>query len=162
MAHPVADSHQEHDDESRRERVNRELIELLNELRIALPGVQVLFAFLLAVPFSNGYKRVTPFQRDVFYATLVATALSTACFIVPAAFHRINFRSRDKEHILLSSNRFAIAGLIFLALSMISVIVLVTDVIYSDAAAVVAGAAALLVFGGLWLVLPLLRRAGNT
>jgi hypothetical protein len=158
MAHPMSDSQQEHDDESRRERVNRELIELLNELRVALPGVQVLFAFLLAVPFSNGYSRISGFQKNVFFATLVATSLSTACFIVPTAYHRINFRKREKEQILVSSNKFSIAGIMFLALSMIGVVVLITDVIYSDAAAVVAGLGALAVFGGLWAVLPLLRR----
>ncbi len=149
----------QHDDETRRERVNRELIELLNELRVALPGVQVLFAFLLAVPFSNGYSRITPFQKDVFFATLLATSASTACFICPTAYHRLNFRKREKERILFTANKFAIAGLVFLAVSMIGVIVLVTDVLYSDAAAVVTGALALVLFGGLWFVLPLVRRA---
>lgn len=152
------ESQGQHDDESRRERVNRELIELLNELRVALPGVQVLFAFLLAVPFSNGYKRVTSFQKNVFFATLMATAVSTACFIVPTAYHRMNFRKREKERILLSSNQFAIAGILFLAVSMIGAIVLITDVIYSDAAAVISGLVALAVFGGLWFALPLRRR----
>jgi Family of unknown function (DUF6328) len=159
MAPRVEGSREEHDEESRRERVNRELIELLNELRVALPGVQVLFAFLLAVPFSNGYKRITNFQKDVFYATLIATSVSTACFIVPTAYHRLNFRNREKEAILLSSNKFAIAGIMFLAVSMIGVVVLITDLIYSDTAAVVAGVSALLLFGGLWAVLPLSRRA---
>src|SRR3954451_16430501 len=159
MAPRMAESHEEHDEEPRRERVNRELIELLNELRVALPGVQVLFAFLLAVPFSNGYKRITSFQKGVFFGTLIATAISTACFVVPTAYHRLNFRKREKERILLSSNKFAIAGIMFLAVSMIGVIVLVTDVIYSETAAFVTGLVALLVFGGLWLVLPLLRRA---
>ena len=154
----MAQSHEEHDDETRRERINRELIELLNELRVALPGVQVLFAFLLAVPFSNGYSKVTEFQKDVFFATLMATAVSTACFIVPTAYHRLNFRNREKERILLISNKFAIAGIMMLALSMIGVVVLVTDVIYSDTAAVVAGLLALVLFGGLWAVLPLVLR----
>ena len=157
----MAGSQQEHDDESRQERVNRELTELLNELRVALPGVQVLFAFLLAVPFSAGWEKVTGFQKDVFFGTLVATSVSTACFIVPTAYHRLNFRQQDKEHILLSSNKFAIAGIIFLAVSMTGVVVLVTDVIYSDAMAVVSGVVAFLLFGGLWVVLPLLRRAGD-
>ncbi len=155
------ESHDQHDDESRRERVNRELIELLNELRVALPGVQVLFAFLLAVPFSNGYRRITPFQKNVFFATLIATAVSTACFIVPTAYHRLNFRNREKERILMSSNKFAVAGIVFLALSMIGAIVLVTDVIYSRTAAVVAGVLSLVVFGGLWLALPVARRAAG-
>jgi hypothetical protein len=157
----MAESPEEHDDESRRERVNRELIELLNELRVALPGVQVLFAFLLAVPFSNGYTRITGFQKDVFFGTLIATSVSTACFIVPTAYHRLNFRTREKEQILKTSNKFAIAGIMFLAVSMIGVIVLITDVIYSDAAAVASGLLALVLFGGLWLALPLLRRAGD-
>ena len=156
----MAESQEQHDDESRRERVNRELIELLNELRVALPGVQVLFAFLLAVPFSNGWKKVTSFQKDMFFATLVATAISTACFIVPTAYHRINFRQQEKERILVRSNKFAIAGLMTLAVSMIGVIMLITDVLYSDAAAVVAGGFALVLFGGLWAVLPLLWREG--
>ena len=153
-----SDPQEEHDDESRRERVNRELLELLNELRVALPGVQVLFAFLLAVPFSNGYSKITTFQKDLFFATLIATAISTACFIVPTALHRLNFRQREKEQILFHSNKFAIAGLMFLAVSMIGVVMLITDVIYSDTAAVIAGSAAALLFGGLWIGLPLRLR----
>src|SRR3954469_9570851 len=161
MVPRMAQPQTEHDAESRRERVNRELIELLNELRVALPGVQVMFAFLLAVPFSNGYTRVSEFQKDVFFLTLAATAVSTACFIVPTAYHRLNFRNREKERILLLSNNFAIAGIMFLALSMIGVIVLVTDVISSKAAALVPGVLALVLFGGLWLVLPLIRRPSD-
>jgi cation transport ATPase len=161
MAQPMAESRAEHDEESRQERVNRELIELLNELRVALPGVQVLFAFLLTVPFSNGYNRITGFQKDVYFAILVATAISTACFIVPTAYHRLNFRKREKEQILISSNKFAIAGIMALALSMVGVLVLIADIVYSDAAAVVAGVLALVVFGGLWAVLPLVRRDTN-
>src|SRR4051794_25703794 len=160
MVPRMAQPQREHDEESRRERVNRELIELLNELRVALPGVQVLFAFLLAVPFANGWKKVTEFQKDIFFATLMLTALSTACFIVPTAYHRLNFRQREKERILLLSNKFAVMGIMMLALSMTGVIILVTDVIYSKAAALISGALALAVFGGLWLALPLLRRAG--
>ena len=154
----MAESREESDDESRRERVNRELIELLNELRVALPGVQVLFAFLLAVPFANGWTRVTESQKNIFFATLVATAISTACFIVPTAYHRLNFRKREKENILLISNKFAIAGLMFLGVSMIGAIMLITDVIYSQTAAFVAGILAFVLFFGLWLVLPLIRR----
>jgi hypothetical protein len=157
MARLMAESPSQHD-ESRRERINRELIELLNELRVALPGVQVLFAFLLAVPFANGWSKVTNFQKNIFFATLLATAISTACFIVPTAYHRLNFRQKEKENILLKSNKFAIAGLMFLALSMVLVIVLITDVIYSDAAAVVTGLFALVLFFGLWAVLPIMFR----
>ena len=157
----MAEPREESDEESRRERVNRELIELLNELRVALPGVQVLFAFLLAVPFANGWKKVTESQKNIFYATLVLTAISTACFIVPTAYHRLNFREREKEKILFTSTKFAVAGIMFLALSMIGVITLITDVIYSQTAAIVAGVLAFLVFFGLWLALPLIRRAAE-
>ena len=158
MAVPMDESPRQHDDESRQERVNRELIELLNELRVALPGVQVLFAFLLAVPFAQGWQKITEFQKDVFFATLVATALSTACFILPTAYHRLNFRNREKENILLLSNKFAIGGIVFLGVAMIGVMVLITDVIYSRDAAYVVGGMSLALFGGLWLVLPLIRR----
>ena len=158
MVRRMSEPQEEHDEESRRERVNRELLELLNELRVALPGVQVLFAFLLAVPFANGWSKVTQSQKNIFFATLVATAISTACFIVPTAYHRLNFRKREKERILLLSNKFAIAGILFLALSMIGVLMLITDVIYSRTAALVTGALAFVMFGGLWLVLPLIRR----
>jgi hypothetical protein len=154
MASPT----QQHDGESRRERVNRELIELLNELRVALPGVQVLFGFLLAVPFSNGYDRVTNFQRAVFFITLSSTAVSTAFFIAPSAYHRIHFRNHEKEQLLFTSNRFAIVGLVFLAIAMIGVMVLVTSMLYSSTAVVVAGVLAGALFFGLWAALPLKRR----
>jgi hypothetical protein len=146
-------------EETKRERVNRELIELLNELRVALPGVQVLFAFLLAVPFSAGYEKITSFQRDVFFVTLVATAISTAFFIAPSAYHRWHFRNQEKERLLFTSNKFALIGILFLAISMVGVVVLVTDVIYSDEMALASGAVAVLLFGGLWAGLPLARRA---
>ena len=146
------------DQETRRERVNRELIELLNELRVALPGVQVLFAFLLAVPFSAGYDKITAFQKDLFFATLAATAISTAFFIAPSAYHRWHFRNHEKEQLLSTSNKFALIGIGFLALSMVGAIMLITDVLYSDQMAVASGIAATLFFGGLWAGLPLKRR----
>src|SRR3954447_17685568 len=102
-------------DEDRKERINRELIELLNELRVALPGVQVLFAFLLAVPFAQGFTKVTDFQRALFFVVLALTAVSAALLIAPSAWHRLRFRRRDKERILHASNKMAIGGLGFLA-----------------------------------------------
>jgi cation transport ATPase len=157
----MTQSQEEHDEETRRERVNRELIELLNELRVALPGVQVLFAFLLAVPFASGWDRTTSFQHAVFFVTLTATAVSTAFFIAPSAYHRIHFRNHEKEQLLFTSNYFAVAGIFFLAISMCGVIVLVTSVIYSSTATLVLGVTAALVFGGLWFGLPLYRRASR-
>jgi len=156
---PVTGQSDDGGDEDERDRVNRELIELLNELRVALPGVQVLFAFLLAVPFAQGWQKTTGFQRDVFYATLLATAVSTALLIAPSAYHRLSFRLGQKESILFDSNKMTIAGIAFLALAMIGVIVLITDVLYGSTAVAVAGIAAVLVFGFLWFVFPLLRRS---
>jgi hypothetical protein len=146
--------------ETRQQRVNRELIELLNELRVALPGVQVLFAFLLAVPFANGWSRVTSFQKQVFFVTLCSTAVSAAFLIAPSAYHRLHFRNAEKEQILVTANKFTITGLFFLAISMVGAVVLISDVIYSGATVVVVGTMAALLFVGLWAVLPLWRR-GN-
>jgi hypothetical protein len=145
-------------EEDQSERINRELIELLNELRVALPGVQVLFAFLLAVPFSQGFATATQFQRDLFFGVLVATAISAALLIAPSAWHRVRFRHRDKEQILLTSNKMAIAGLGFLALAMAGAVMLISDYVFSAALTAVSGIASVLLFGSLWYALPLARK----
>jgi uncharacterized protein DUF6328 len=144
-------------DEDKSDRIDRELIELLNELRVALPGVQVLFAFLLTVPFSQGFVKTTGFQRDLFFGVLVATAVSAALLIAPSAWHRLRFRKRDKELILSISNRMAIAGLGFLAIAMVGAVMLIADYAFSETLTVVSGIVAVLVFGGLWYALPLAR-----
>jgi uncharacterized protein DUF6328 len=143
--------------EEKSERIDRELIELLNELRVALPGVQVLFAFLLTVPFSQGFVETTSFQRDLLFGVLSATAISAALLIAPSAWHRLRFRQRDKELILLVSNRMAIAGLGFLALAMVGAVMLIANYAFSEALTVVSGIVAVLIFGGLWYVLPIAR-----
>jgi Family of unknown function (DUF6328) len=109
---------------------DRQMAELLQELRIALPGVQILFAFLLTVPFSQGFQRTTDFQRGLFFAVLLVTAASTACFIAPTATHRIRFHQKDRAYIIESSNRLLIFGLIFLALAILGAIMLITDYIF--------------------------------
>jgi hypothetical protein len=141
--------------EDREERVSRELIELLNELRVALPGVQVLFAFLLAVPFAQGFTRVTDFQRALYFVVIALTAVSLALLIAPSAWHRLRFRQRDKERILRASNRMSIVGLGFLALAMTGAVMLIADFIYSPALTIVSGVCAAIVYGVLWYVLPL-------
>jgi len=139
-------------------RLDRELIELLNELRVALPGVQVLFAFLLTVPFTGGFERVTALQRDAYIVAVVATAIGSALLISPTAYHRIRFRDRDKEQLLLTANRLALAGLVALAVGMTASLFLVVDFIFSfTAAAVVAGGLAG-VFAWFWWGLPLSRK----
>ena len=146
------------DEESHSQRVNRELIELLNELRVALPGVQVLFAFLLAVPFAQGFADTTDFQRDLFFATLVSTAVASALLIAPSAYHRINFREKDKEQMLKTSNGLAIAGLVFLALSIVGAVALIADFLYSSTATVICAAVGAALFAAFWFVLPVVRR----
>ena len=143
--------------EDRSQRINRELIELLNELRVALPGVQVLFAFLLTVPFSQGFAQTTAFQRDLLFGVLSATAISAALLIAPSAWHRIRFRRRDKEMILVTSNRMAIAGLGFLAIAMVGAVMLIANFAFSETLTVVSGVVAVIVFGGLWYAFPLVR-----
>lgn len=148
-------------DEDQQERVNRELIEFLNELRVALPGVQVLFAFLLAVPFSSGWSSTTSLQRDLFFGTLAATAISAALLIAPSAWHRIHFRQRNKENLLLASNKLSIAGLGFLALAMAGAVTLIADVIFGTTMAVVSAATAVALFGTLWAMVPVITRPGR-
>ena len=144
--------------ESPKQRHDRELIELLNELRVALPGVQVLFAFLLAVPFAQGWKRVTPFQKDVFFVAFVATALSSILLIAPSAFHRIGWRVEDKGRIVAAGNRLALAGLAALAVSIEAVVLLVADYIFELATAVVTAGLLGVVVAVFWMLLPLRGR----
>jgi Family of unknown function (DUF6328) len=147
------------DDRAREERKrDRQMIELLNELRVALPGVQILFAFLLTVPFSQGWQRTTSFQRNLFYATLLATAASTVCLIAPTATHRLRFHQSDRAYIVESSNRLLIAGLVFLALAILGAVVLITDYLFDGAAVWLYPAALGLLLGGLWFARPLARQ----
>jgi Family of unknown function (DUF6328) len=139
--------------------LDRELIELLNELRVALPGVQVLFAFLLAVPFATGWQRVTNFQRDVFFVAFLCTTAATILLIAPSTYHRLRWREHDKEHMLVTANRLTIAGSVFLALAMISVVLLITDLLFSVGWAIVATALVAFGFGWFWYGLALVRRA---
>jgi predicted membrane channel-forming protein YqfA (hemolysin III family) len=146
------------DRENKDERLDRELIELLNELRVALPGVQVLFAFLLGVPFTQRFTQTTSLQQDVYFATFLAAALSTALLIAPTAYHRLNWRQGDKEHLLVVANWMAIAGTVFLAFAIIGSVFVVTDVIFeATRAAILAGGTAA-VFGWFWYGMPLIRR----
>jgi Family of unknown function (DUF6328) len=146
-------------DESHEERLNRELIELLNELRVILPGVQVLFAFLLTVPFTNRFSQITESQRQVYFATFLLAAVATGLLIAPSAYHRLRWRQRDKEQLLRTSNRLAIAGMAFLAAALTGVVYLVTDLIFEAAAAVsLVTAAAVLFYFWFWYGLPLMRR----
>jgi Family of unknown function (DUF6328) len=144
--------------ESKDERLDRELIELLNELRVALPGVQVLFAFLLAVPFSQRFEELTGVQEDVFFAAFLCTGVATALLIAPSAYHRLRWREHDKEQMLRTSNRLAIAGTAFLAAAIVAVVYLVTDLVYGVVTSLIVTIAAAAMFAWLWYALPLVRR----
>jgi hypothetical protein len=146
-------------EETHEERINRELIELLNELRVALPGVQVLFAFLLTVPFASRFEDATALQKDGYMVALLCTIGGCAFLIAPSAFHRIRFRDRDKEALLVISNRFAITGLVFLALAMTASVFVVTDFLFKGRVTSIVTAVTAGLFAVVWFVLPLTRRA---
>ena len=137
---------------------DRELIELLNELRVALPGVQVLFAFLLAVPFTQRFEQVTRPDRVVFTAIVITTALAAACLIAPSAQHRLLWRQHDKERLLRVANRLAIAGMTLLAVSMTAVVWFIVDFVYAGNLASGLAAIVAAVFLALWYVVPLVLR----
>jgi Family of unknown function (DUF6328) len=145
-------------DETEEARLDRNLSELLQELRVALPGVQVLFAFLLAVPFQQNFTEISSFEKKVYFATLLCTAISAALLIAPSAYHRMTFHLQQKRHLVFLANRFTIAGLGFLALAMTGAIMLITDVLFGGIATVVTSVAAAAMFAMLWYVLPLQRR----
>ena len=144
--------------EDEHERVNRELIELLNELKIALPAVQVLFAFFFVLPFYARFATITSLQKGVYFGAFLSAAAALGLFVAPSAYHRLNFRKRDKLQLLLTSNRMAIAATGFLALSLIGAIYLVADVIYRGAVVGIVGGSAAAWFVWFWFGLPLLRR----
>jgi Family of unknown function (DUF6328) len=142
------------EDERRRD---RQMLELLNELRIALPGVQILFAFLLTVPFTVRFERLTGFQSDVYYLTLIATALSAACLIAPSAAHRLRFHKGEREWIVESANRLMIAGLVFLALALIGSVLLITDLMFDGVRVWIYTGVVGLCIVVLWFLRPLAR-----
>jgi Family of unknown function (DUF6328) len=144
-------------DETEEERVDRNLQEFLGELRVALPGVQVLFAFLLVVPFNQRFGDITDFQKTVYFVTLLFTAAASVCLIAPTAQHRVEFRAQHKEQILLMANRLAIVGLGCLAVAMTGAILLITDLLYGSTTTVIVTIAVGLTFALLWYLIPAQR-----
>jgi hypothetical protein len=145
-------------DEDGRQRVNRELSELLNELRVALPGVQVLFAFLLTVPFQQGFQRASQFQRNVYYVTLLLSALAIVLLVAPAAQHRLLFRKQNKEGMLFRFNKYAVAGQLCLGAALTGALLLVTSYMFGNPRAIVTTAVTVSFVLVFWVVWPLLRR----
>jgi O-antigen/teichoic acid export membrane protein len=144
--------------ESEAQRDDRNVMELLNELRVAGIGVQVLFGFLLSLPFTSRFARLDPAQRGVYLATVTFTTLSIALLVAPVAYHRLLFRRHEKESLVRVTNVLAIAGLVTVGLAVSCAVLLVVSFVAPGAPAVVITAIAVLAFAGLWFVLPLSRR----
>jgi hypothetical protein len=147
--------------ESETQRVNRNFDDLLQELRVAQMGTQILFAFLLTVPFSNGFHKVTDFQRGLYFVALLLAALSAALFIAPAAMHRVDFRRHLKEQLLETGTRFALAGHALLTITVACVVLLIGDYIYGIAVALPLSVAVFVVWTVLFFVVPLRLRHGH-
>jgi hypothetical protein len=145
-------------DESQEERDDRNLAELLQELRVAGLGVQILFAFLLSIPFTTKFSRLNTAQRDLYVTTLLLSALATALLLAPVAYHRLLFRRREKEHLVRASNVLAILGLAAVGLAVSATVALVLSYVAAGLPAVLITIIVVCMFGGLWFALPLMRR----
>ena len=143
-----------------RSQFEREWTEILNEIRVALPGVQILFGFLLAAPFTDGFRRMGDVLRYAYFFSFLCTAASSAFLIAPSVYHRLHWRRDvvDKELMLLTCNRLAIAGVVFLALAMTSAVYIVSVPIAGRGPAVAITVLAGLLLSALWFALPLFRR----
>ncbi len=152
------------DEEQEKERLNRKLIELLNELRIALPGVQVLFAFLLVLPFNSGFTEADDLGRSVYAGSLGCAAVASALLIGPAAYHRHRFRrleeetAAEKEEMIITQDHLAAGGIFFLALAMAGSVFMVFDVLFGAVAATIVAGSLVLVYAWFWYALPVSRR----
>jgi high-affinity Fe2+/Pb2+ permease len=146
--------------ESDKERVDRELIEFLNELRVVLPGVQVLFAFLLTLPFTSYYPDADGAVRLAYIIAFYSVAIAAVLMMTVSSLHRIRFRKGDKEAVLRSSSRLMLAGMAFLAVGMVAVVWMISEIMFeaNQALANIIGGVALVFVVALWFGLPLSRR----
>lgn len=158
---PETSKNEARSDEDEGERLDRELIELLNELRVIMPGVQVLFGFLLTVPFQQGFEKIDAFQRDVYFATLVLTAIAAAFLMAPSAFHRLTFRAGQKPYLLKLGTRQMIVGMVALALAMNGTLLLLTDILFHSLTVAITVACSATLFAWLWFGLALRRLASG-
>jgi amino acid transporter len=146
--------------ETELERLDRNLNELLGGLRVIMPGVQVLFAFLLVVPFNERFELLTDFERGVYFVTLLATGIAMAFLIAPGTIHRVEFRADDKEWVVFTGNRLSIIGFGVLAVAVTSAVLLVTHFVYAEALAIASTAVVGALIFGLWFAVPAIRRRG--
>jgi uncharacterized protein DUF6328 len=148
--------------ETELERYDRNLLELMGELRVALPGVQVLFAFLLVAPFNQRFGTASAFERGLYFATLLLTTLASILLIAPTVMHRIYFQHGQKPYLVRTSNRVTIAGMLVLAIAMTSAVALVTHYLFGGAASIITAAAVLALFALVWFVGPLRHLRGSS
>jgi Kef-type K+ transport system membrane component KefB len=146
------------EEESRKERLDRELMELLQELRVIIPGVQVLLAFLLTAPFQQRFAQLPGSMRNAFFASIVCAILATAFLIAPSAHHRLRWRAGEKERLVRVGNQMAIAGTVFLAAAIVLALYVITDVLFSTQLAIWTTVAAVALFFLLWYVVPMVGR----
>jgi hypothetical protein len=144
--------------EDEQEQRNRQLLELLNELRVAMPGVQVLFGFLLTVPFQQRFAQTTSAERTIYLVTLCAAAVATAFLIAPSALHRVTFRGRQKEFIIWFGSWEFLIGIAALAIAMCGTVALVVGFLYKGATPVVLVAALAVLYVALWFGVGIWRR----
>jgi hypothetical protein len=142
-------------DETQEQRHNRELIELLNELRVLLPGAQVIFAFLLAVPFTDRFAEIGSTDKALYFSTLCSAALASLLLTAPGALHRINFRLIDKGAMVKIATNLAIVGTLFVAIAMVGALTFISLFIYDETAAIVVAVVSSILFLGAWLIMPL-------
>ena len=144
--------------ETDKERYERNFADLLQELRVAQTGVQILFAFLLTLPFSSGFDKATGFQKDIYLVALLAAAGAAAALIAPVAYHRVLFQRGRKPELVRSAHRMALIGLTFMLVAMVTAVLLITDFILDRWVALLLSGLTGVWFVLLWLVFPLLRR----
>jgi Kef-type K+ transport system membrane component KefB len=150
------------EEESKGERLDRELMELLQELRVVITGVQVLLAFLLTAPFQQRFAQLQGSLRNAFFAAIACATLSTAFLLAPTAQHRLRWRARDKERLVRTGNQMAIAGTVFLAAAIVLAVYVVTNVLFTTDLAVLTAIVFVVVFAGLWYVLPMTWRSPSS
>jgi uncharacterized protein DUF6328 len=149
-------------DEDPGERLDRQWNELLQELRLAQTGTQILFAFLLSIAFQNRFQDADSFTHDVYAVTLIASALAVGLFLAPVSFHRIIYRQKLRDRMLPIANRMTIAGMLFLVVAIAGGVLLAADVVLSRPVAIIVDAIVLLLFAIFWYVVPAWVRRRTT
>lgn len=148
-------------DETEPEQLDRNTVELLNELRVAGTGIQVMFAFLLVVPFQTGWKHVDSFERTDYFVTLLLVVTAAATMMAPPIHHRVLFRQGEKRYLLRIANRLAIAGMVCLGAGFVGILMLEADVVIGASAPIIFGILAAALIAGLWFGLPLVRQSDD-